>query len=154
MSGLVADGTYVQLAGSALSAEADMVVVGGIIYVGFADLSADGTLTADVHFLIPAGTASLSGEGTLTASVLPIYRLLDPTSEQVYTNVLPFSRYGIDSGKTILINGTVLTIVEVPMMQELDEADYYFLGGHKYQLTQDEYDAFVACGRTDLVEVA
>jgi hypothetical protein len=175
-SALSAAATVVEIGVSIIVGTSDLSASATRVAVGAAGLSADAVLTALGGLIVNAGTAELAGDLDLAASGTavrtgavvsmsatltlapvtpePIYRLLDPTSEQVYTEILPFSRFGIDVGKTILINGTDLQVVETPMMQELSSADFYFLGGRQYQLTDEEYAAFVACGRTDLVEVA
>lgn len=153
-SDLSASGTTVQLGTASLDADTDLTAVGGIIFVGTADLSADTDLTATAHFLIDAGTASLdTGEFQLTADTLPIYRLLDPQVEQGYTTNVLFGRYLMDVGQTILIKDNVVTVMETPLDVEIEDADFAFPGGRNYQLTQAEYDAFVAAGRSDLVEV-
>lgn len=152
-SSLTAAGTRVALGSASLSAQSGASATGTRVALGSSALTGEVTLSASVHYRVNAD-AAMTVASELTVSVLPIYRLLDPTSEVVYTDILPLSRYGIDSGKTIVINGTDLLVTEYPMQDELADADFYFLGGHKYQLSQTEYEAFVACGRSDLVEVA
>ena len=50
-----------------------------------------------------------------------------------------FWRYRIARANTILVYGT-------PAVQDTEDADYCYLGGHEYILSQDEYDILVANG--------
>lgn len=140
---------------AALAADSDLSAVGGIIYVGESALSADGDLTASGTYVQLASVTPMSGTLTVTPPTpLPIYRLAQPQYETVYTTVLPMSRYGIDTAKTIYIKDNVVVITDYVYQDEIESADYAFLGGRHYQLTEDQYQAFVAAGRPDLVEVA
>lgn len=140
---------------AALAADTDLSAVGGIIYVGESALSADGDLTASGTYVQLASVTPMSGTLTVAPPTpLPIYRLAQPQYETVYTTVLPMSRYGIDTAKTIYIKDNVVTITDYVYQDEIESADHAFLGGRHYQLTEDQYQAFVAAGRPDLVEVA
>ncbi len=85
---------------------------------------------------------------------LPIYRLELPQVEYSYTRNILLSRYPIHVGQSLLITDGVGQIVEIPGVEETNLADFYFAGGHRYQLNQTEYEAVVAAGFGDLVEVA
>ena len=45
-----------------------------------------------------------------------------------------FWRYSIDRGDSLLINGTVVTRVRTPSLEECQAADYYYLGGSIYTI--------------------
>ena len=154
-SDLAASAVRVQPAAASLSGESDLFAEIGLIIQAASSLSAESDLTADAVNVLVGSTVSMSAEATLApVSILPIYRLIPQTYEQVYTDNILMGRFGIDTGKTILINDNIVTITDYVYQQEFEEADYAFQGGRKYQLTQDQYDAFVNAGRADLVEVA
>lgn len=155
-SDLVATGTRVALGTVSMSAESNLTAVGGLIVDGgTATLDADGSLTADGTLVVTDSTSSMSAELTLGAlEALPIYRLIQQTYEQVYTNNILLSRYGIDTGKTILIKDNIVTVTDYVYQDEFEDADYAYQGGRWYQLSQQEYEAFVNAGRADLVQVA
>jgi hypothetical protein len=100
------------------------------------------------------GDSFMSATLTFTpATPLPIYALAQPKYEQVYTDRVPYSRYGIDTAKSIWIIDNVVYVDDYPYQETIESADYSYLGGRHYQLTEVEYEAFVAAGRPDLVEI-
>jgi hypothetical protein len=46
----------------------------------------------------------------------------------------------------ILITGSTVTEVQIPTVTQTREADYHYLGGHDYTITQTERDLLVAAG--------
>ena len=127
-----------------------------VVRIAYGDvlLAADTDLLSDSVLVKIADTALLTAQTTFTGTGLPIYRFVDPHYEQVYTSVLPMSRYGIDTGQTIIFKDGVTTITDYPYQQTLEEADWYILGGRNYQLTQSQYNDLVNSGYGYLVEVA
>ena len=51
-----------------------------------------------------------------------------------------FWRYKIDRGDSILVNGTAVTRLRTPAVQDTLSADYCYLGGHEYYLSLAEYN--------------
>jgi len=47
-------------------------------------------------------------------------------------------RFRIARGDTLLVNGTAVTRVRTPGVDQTLEADYYYLGGHIYYITDVE----------------
>jgi len=47
-------------------------------------------------------------------------------------------RFRIARGDTLLVNGTAVTRVRTPGVDQTLEADYYYLGGHIYNITPVE----------------
>ena len=107
--------------------------------------------TGGVSYVKPADTLT-ARVSTSAAAEVHGWFIKDPTFEQVYTDILPFSRYGIDATKTIILKDGVITVTDCPLDVELLEADAYYQGGHFYSLTQAEYDALVAAGGSQYVE--
>ena len=57
-----------------------------------------------------------------------------------------FWRYRINRANTILIYGQTTVSIRTPGVNETLDADYYYLGGHEYILSTDEYNILVANG--------
>ena len=57
-----------------------------------------------------------------------------------------FWRYKIARANSILVNGSVVTSIRTPAVQDTQSADYCYLGGHIYTITQPEYDILYAAG--------
>ena len=57
-----------------------------------------------------------------------------------------FWRYRINRANSVLIYGLTTVSVRTPAVQDTEDADYCYLGGHEYILSQDEYDILVANG--------
>ena len=47
-------------------------------------------------------------------------------------------RYRIARGDSLLVNGTAVTRLRTPGVDQTLEADYYYLGGHIYYITDVE----------------
>ena len=174
-SSLASSAVVVAPASASLSAQSNLTAATVNVINCDANLSGDSSLAAD-GTLVSLADATMSGESELTSFIavvkqatvvpmsgdfsiapfeaLPIYRLIQQTYEQVYTDNILMSRYGIDTGKTILIKDNIVTVTDYVYQQEFEDADYAYQGGRWYQLSQEEYEAFVNAGRSDLVEVA
>jgi hypothetical protein len=155
-SELVATAIRVPLASASLTAQSDVTAVAVRVLTGAASSIAFDTACSSVAVIVKISPpATMTSELTFTpASALPIYRLAQPKYEQVYTDALPFSRFGIDTAKTVYIKNNTVTVTDYVYQDDIESADYAYLGGRHYQLSQSEYDAFVSAGRSDLVEVA
>jgi hypothetical protein len=57
-----------------------------------------------------------------------------------------FWRYLITRANTVLIYGLTTVSIRTPGVDETQAADYCYLGGHEYILSQPEYDILVANG--------
>jgi hypothetical protein len=57
-----------------------------------------------------------------------------------------FWRYRIARADSILVYGQTTVRVRTPAVQDTQEADYCYLGGHQYILSTDEYNILVANG--------
>jgi len=57
-----------------------------------------------------------------------------------------FYRYKIDRNDSLLVYGTAVVRQRTPSVLESQEADYFYLGGHEYYLSQAEYDILTAAG--------
>jgi hypothetical protein len=57
-----------------------------------------------------------------------------------------FWRYRIARADSVLVYGLTTVAVRTPAVQDTQEADYCYLGGHEYRLSQPEYDILVANG--------
>lgn len=81
------------------------------------------------------------------------YILTLPTVDTIYTDHFLFSRYSIPVGQSLLITSTTGTLTQFPSQSEISTADYYFGGGRRHVLDDDEYTAVVAAGYGDYVSV-
>jgi len=57
-----------------------------------------------------------------------------------------FWRYRINRANTVLIYGLATVSIRTPGVDETQNADYCYLGGHEYIITQTEKDILVANG--------
>lgn len=57
-----------------------------------------------------------------------------------------FWRYKIARGDSLLVFGTAVVRVRTPAVQDTQSADYAYIGGHEYILSQAEYDILVNAG--------
>lgn len=54
---------------------------------------------------------------------------------------------------TFLINGTTVTTNMTPSQDDLADADYYYLGGHEYTVSNDVAQILINAGYSDYVTV-
>ena len=57
-----------------------------------------------------------------------------------------FWRYKIDRGDSLLVFGTSVMRQRTPAVQDTQTADYCYLGGHEYYLSDVEYTILVNAG--------
>jgi len=57
-----------------------------------------------------------------------------------------FFRYKIDRGDSLLVFGTAVLRQRTPAVQDTQSADYCYLGGHEYILSDKEYTILVNAG--------
>lgn len=60
-------------------------------------------------------------------------------------------RYRIARGDTLLVNGTAVTRLRTPGVDQTLEADYYYLGGHIYNITPVEATILTNAGYGDYI---
>ena len=57
----------------------------------------------------------------------------------------------IPRGYTLLVTGTTVTENQTPSQDALAAADYYFLGGHNYDITDEQAAVLIAAGYSEWV---
>ena len=55
----------------------------------------------------------------------------------------------IPRGYTLLVTGTTVTENQTPSQDDLAAADYYFLGGHYYEITDAQAAVLIAAGYSE-----
>lgn len=81
------------------------------------------------------------------------YILRPPTVTESFGR--PYALWWVSNrrGITLMKTAGVWDQVEYPDMDMIDNADLYFLGGHEYELTQEQYDDLVAAGYGAYIEI-
>ena len=145
----------VQPAAASATGSSNATAVGLVEALAAAALAASTDATAAAVLVLPVAVEAMSAESNVAdVEALPIYRLNAGTFEQTYTNNILMGRFGIDTGFSVIVKDNTVTVTDYPDTFTLEQADAYYLGGRHYQLNQSQYEAFVAAGRTDLIEVA
>ena len=173
-SGMTATVTIGNVSASVMSAQVDMVVVPNVvnaaavlvagasnmtatssrIFFTELEMSAEANMTALVRSVIVTAPRPLNGAVNLSASLYEPLNVLDlPTVQYTYTEDRLFRRYSITSGKSLVINGTNGTIVDFVAQEDTLTADYYFAGGHRYELTPTEVTAVTNAGYANLITI-
>lgn len=57
-----------------------------------------------------------------------------------------FSYYKMNRGVTVLVTDGVVSEVRFPSQEEIDAADYAYIGGHEYVISADEAAVLTAAG--------
>lgn len=58
----------------------------------------------------------------------------------------------IPRGVTFIVNGTTVTTTMYPYQNDLADADWYVLGGHQQEITDEQAAILIAAGYGDYVE--
>ena len=75
------------------------------------------------------------------------YKFQVPTTEEAPAGFSRlFWRYRLPRADSLLVNGTVVTRLRTPAVDDTISADYCYLGGHIYYITQTEVDILTAAG--------
>jgi hypothetical protein len=74
--------------------------------------------------------------------------LIDGTS----TGSIPYNMTDIGRGVTLIVNGTNVEATRYPYQNALQDADYYFLGGHTYTITDEQAAVLIAAGYGEYLE--
>lgn len=153
-SDLAASATRVTLGVTSMTVQSSLAASGGLIVgAGTAPLTSQSDL-GSYAVRVQIGDTVMTGELSLSGSMLPINRFIDPRYEQTYTDNILVGRYGIDTGKTVIVKNGEVTITDYPYQDELEAADFYLLGGHNYQLTDAQAQTLINAGHSELVEIA
>ncbi len=67
-------------------------------------------------------------------------------SEGMATDHPLFRYYRIERGVSVLVTGSTVTQVQYPDQEAVQAADFAYLGGHIYPITQAEADTLTAAG--------
>lgn len=65
--------------------------------------------------------------------------------------VIPVSITDIARGVSLLINGTTVTESQTPSQDELAAANFYYLGGHEYIISDYEANLLINAGYSEYV---
>ena len=57
----------------------------------------------------------------------------------------------IPRGQTLIVNGTTVTATLTPSQDDLAAASYYFLGGHEYEISNEQAQVLINAGYGDYV---
>jgi hypothetical protein len=140
----------------ALAADVDLTAAGGEVYdAGTAPLSA----IFDIDLIDPGriydgGQVDLSATFTVNTTAAPLFRLILPTGTGVFTRDRLWRRFPIPTGITMLVTDGAVTLKEYVSDLELKQADNFYLGGYRHQITPAERNTIVAAGYGDLIEEA
>lgn len=64
---------------------------------------------------------------------------------------VPVSLTDIPRGVSLLINGTTVTESQTPSQDDLAAANFYYLGGHEYTISDYEANILINAGYSDYV---
>lgn len=59
---------------------------------------------------------------------------------------IPVSLTDIPRGVSLLVNGTTVTATQTPSQDDLAAANYYYLGGHQYTISNYEANILINAG--------
>lgn len=146
--------TIVNLAASIVVGTSDLEATSTRLFFVTSILDFESSLTNDPILVNIATSRPLSGQSVLSATMFqPLNILTLPVVEYVYTDDRLLKRYGINSGQSLTITGTVGQIVEYQTGTEIDAADYYYGGGRRHVLTDTEVTAVENAGFGDLISI-
>ncbi len=69
-----------------------------------------------------------------------------PLAGGSYTGSTPSFLTDVPRGVTLMVTGTTVTANRTPYQDDLANADYYFLGGHAYTVTDEQAAVLTAAG--------
>jgi len=142
------DGEFTGSADTILTAETSNLVEAS------SSLNFESSLESNAHIVNITTSRPLNGQSSLTATMFQPLNILNlPVVEYVYTDDRLLKRYGINSGQSLTITGTVGRIVEYQTGTEIEEADYYYGGGRRHVLTDTEVAAVENAGFGDLISI-
>ena len=146
--------TIVYAAASIVIGESDLEATSTRLFFVTSTLDSQSSLTGEPVLVNIATSRPLSGQSVLSATMFQPLNILNlPVVEYVYTDDRLLKRYGINSGQSLTITGTVGRIVEFQTGTEIEEADYYYGGGRRHVLTDTEVTAVGNAGFGDLISI-
>ena len=146
--------TIVYAAASIVVGTSNLVATSTRLFFLEMDLIGESTLTPAAILVNITTSRPLSGQSSLVATMFePLNILTLPTVEYNYSDDRLMKFYGIDSGQSLIITGTVGKIVEFQTGTEIDAADYYFGGGRRHVLTDTEVTAVTNAGFGNLITI-
>lgn len=109
-----------------------------------------GTFTAFVGH--PVQARPLRGSARLTGTIFTPPRVLVlPTVRYTYTENILLRRYAIENGRSLLITAGSGVLGDFFAQDQIEDADFYFGGGRRHELSGEEEAAVVAAGYGDLI---
>jgi hypothetical protein len=152
---VAAGGVVVDADPEAFTSDLDLAAAGGKAFdAGSADLLADLDIDLINPGLVYEADAALSAETAMFTSVSPVFRLILPTGTAVFTRDRLWRRFPIPTGITMLVTGGAVTLKEYVSDLELRQADKFYMGGYRHQISPAERAVIVAAGYGDLIEEA
>lgn len=146
--------TIVYAAASLVVGTSNLVATSTRLFFLTMDFTGESELTSTAAVGNITTVRPLSGQSSLTATMFQPLNILNlPVVEYEYTGDRLLKFYGIDSGQSLIITGTVGKIVEFQTGTEIDAADYYFGGGRRHVLTDAEVTAVENAGFGDLISI-
>lgn len=146
--------TIVNLAASIVVGTSNLVATTTRLFFVSSNLDFESSLNADPVLVNITTVRPLSGQSSLVAELFqPLNILTLPIVEYVYTEDRLLKRYGINSGQSLIITGSVGKIVEYQTGTEIEAADYYYGGGRRHVLTDAEVTAVQNAGFSDLISI-
>jgi hypothetical protein len=146
--------TIVYAAASIVIGESDLEATSTRLFFVTSILDSQSSLTGEPVLVNITTSRPLSGQSVLSATMFQPLNILNlPVVEYVYTDDRLLKRYGINSGQSLTITGTVGRIVEFQTGTEIEEADYYYGGGRRHVLTDTEVTAVENAGFGDLISI-
>ena len=173
-SGMTATVTIGNVSASVMSAQVDMVVVPNVVnaaavlvagtssmtatssnlFFTSVSLAAQAEMVASETMVRNLASRVLTGTANLSASLYePLNVLVLPTTQYTYTEDRLLSRYSITSGISLIINGTTGVLGDFVAQADTSDSDYYFAGGHRYELTPTEVTAVTNAGYAYLITI-
>ena len=64
---------------------------------------------------------------------------------------IPISMTDVARGQSLLVTGTTVVMTQTPSQDDLAAASYYFLGGHEYEISDEQAAVLIAAGYSDYV---
>ena len=64
---------------------------------------------------------------------------------------IPISMTDVARGQSLLVTGTTVVMTQTPSQDDLAAASYYFLGGHEYEISDEQAAVLIAAGYGDYV---
>lgn len=144
--------TIVNAAASIIVGTSDLEATSSVLYPAASVLDFQSNLGSTAVLVNLIESRPISAESELSATVFVPLKVLNlPIVEYVYTEDRLLKRYGINSGQSLTITGTIGQIVEYQTVEEIEDADYYYGGGRRHVLTNTEVTAVQNAGFSSLI---